>query len=56
MKTQISIVWSIEDVQGVRPDLTDEQAAKVLEAVEARHDANIGINWDFIEATADSLY
>ena len=52
----IAVTWGVEDVQGDRPDLNDDQAWAVLRAVYDRHDANIGINWDFISAVADDLY
>lgn len=52
----ISIEWCIEDVQSVREDLNDQQAWEVLLAVWGRHDAEIGINWGYIEAVADDLY
>lgn len=52
----ISIIWAIEDVQEVRPDLTDEQAAHILEQVKQEHDANYGINWETIEILADMEY
>jgi hypothetical protein len=52
----IAIEWGIEDVQSVREDLNDEQAWEVLKQVERRHDAEIGINWDYIAAVADDLY
>ena len=55
-RTSIAIDWFIEDVQSVREDLTDEQALVVLRAVEDRHNAEIGINWDYIEAVADDIY
>jgi hypothetical protein len=48
--------WSIEDVQGERPDLTDEQAREVLAAMDRQHDAEIGINWQFIQDIADMLF
>jgi hypothetical protein len=48
--------WSIEDVQGERPHLTDDQAREVLTVIDRRHDASIGINWDFIQDIADSLF
>jgi hypothetical protein len=48
--------WSIEDVQGERPHLTDDQAREVLAVIDRRHDASIGINWDFIQDIADSLF
>ena len=53
---EIVIVWGTEDVRSVRPDLTDEQAWAVLKAVERGHDANIGICWDVLQASADSLF
>ena len=55
-KRQMSIIWSVEDVQTVRPDLDDEQAFKVLQHIKKHHDANIGISWETIEIAADILY
>jgi hypothetical protein len=55
-RRQIAAGWSIEDVQEIRPDLTDEQARKVLQAVERNHDATIGINWDVLQYHADKLF
>ncbi len=52
----ISIVWSVEDVLSVRPDLTEEQAWEVLKSIKNHHDATIGINWDVLNITADLLY
>jgi hypothetical protein len=48
--------WSIQDVQDERPDLTDEQAREVLAEIEKRHDANFGINWEFIQDIADLMF
>lgn len=48
--------WSIEDVHGRRPDLSEMECREVLRTVERRHDANIGINWDVIDMIADDLY
>ena len=48
--------WHIEDVQNVRPDLNDDQCVIVLENLADWFDANDGINWDVIEAAAESLY
>jgi hypothetical protein len=53
---QIALGWSVEDVLEVRPDLTNEQAWEVLQQVERRHDASIGINWDTLEWVADDLF
>ncbi|MCC6970554.1 MAG: hypothetical protein IT434_10065 [Phycisphaerales bacterium] len=53
---QIAIVWSIEDVHEVRPDLTNEQAWLVLQACKKCHDASVGVTWDTIEIIADDLF
>lgn len=52
-RRQIAVIWSIEDVQEIRPDLTDEQAWVVLQAACRYHDATIGINWDVLGCHAD---
>ena len=48
--------WWIEDIQGVREDLTDEQAREVLAKVDQDMDCNIGINWLAIKTAAESLF
>jgi hypothetical protein len=53
---QIAVIWDIEDVIAIRPDLTDDQAWHVLQAVEQYHDAGVGINWEVLEFQADILY
>ncbi|MEW4569515.1 hypothetical protein AB1L88_16745 [Tautonia sp. JC769] len=53
---QIAVVWSVEDVLQVRPDLSPEQAWDVLVSCRRRHDATIGINWDVLEVAAGCLY
>jgi len=52
----IGHLWSIEDVQEVRPDLDDDQAWQVLQTVERRLDSQYGMNWDTIEIIADELF
>jgi hypothetical protein len=52
----ISIIWSIEDVQSLRDDLSDDQAREVLEYIEDSHNAEIGINWDVIDYTIKHLF
>lgn len=52
----ITVTWQIGDVQSVRPDLSDEQARAVLQAVEEGHDATIGINWNVLELAAARLF
>jgi len=53
---RIALVWSIEDVQQVRPDLTDEQAWDVLQDVRRHHDAELGVNWLTLECVAENLF
>jgi hypothetical protein len=53
---QIAIVWCIEDVKEVRPDLTDDQAWEVLQLVERSHDANFGVSWETLDSAAHSLF
>jgi hypothetical protein len=55
-RRQIAAIWSIEDVQEVRPDLTEEQCWEVLQHVRHDHDATIGINWDVLSCHADMLF
>jgi hypothetical protein len=52
----IALIWSIEDVLELRPNLTLEQARKVLQKLERRHDAAYGINWDTLMFTADEMF
>ncbi|HEX4045633.1 MAG TPA: hypothetical protein VHZ76_08210 [Gammaproteobacteria bacterium] len=53
---EIAITWHIEDVQGIRSDLTDQQASDVLIHLKKNHDATVGINWDTVEIVADILF
>ena len=53
---EIAIVWHIDDVKEVRPDLTDEQCRAVLRQADESHDATIGINWEVLEIHADDLF
>jgi hypothetical protein len=55
-RRQVAVVWSIDDVQAIRPELTDEQAWEVLQAADRHHDAVIGINWDVLGCYADILF
>ncbi len=48
--------WSVEDVQNQRPDLNHEQSVEVLGRLADNFDANIGINWDVIDACAEYLF
>ncbi len=53
---QIAAIWSIEDVKGIRPHLTDDQAWEVLEQLGDNHDAEWGISWTTLETVADDLF
>ena len=55
-RRQVAALWSTEDVQEIRPDLSEDQAWEVLQAVSRRHDAELGINWLTLELAADDLY
>ena len=52
----ITLVWSIEDVQELSPNLTDDQAMDVLDMVKRKHDASLGVTWDTLQYWADTLY
>jgi hypothetical protein len=56
LQSYVAPLWHIEDVQAVRPDLTAEQSMEVLECCIAKMDAEIGMNWLFIETIADDLF
>lgn len=51
-RKQIAVIWSVEDVQSVRPDLTAQQAWEVLQHCRRSHDATIGINWEVLEVVS----
>jgi hypothetical protein len=53
---QIAAIWAVEDVKGIRPHLTDDQAWEVLEQVGRKHDAEYGISWTTLECVADDLF
>jgi len=53
---KIGIIWCIEDVRGLRPDLSDEKAWEVLQQVEDIHDAEWGISWTTLQTVADDLF
>lgn len=56
IEREIAIVWSVTEVKSVRADLTDAQAAKVLARLRDKHDSNIGITWENVEAVSDELF
>ena len=53
--------WYIEDVEARLEDywgftLTEAECLKVLHLVVDAFDANIGVNWDAIDASNETLY
>ena len=52
----IAAIWSTDDVRGVRPQLTEEQAWEVLQQVGDIHDAEWGICWTTLETVADDMF
>jgi hypothetical protein len=55
-RQQIASIWSIEDVQQNRPDLSDDDAWEVLQTVKHDHDCNYGITWQTLEMAARHLF
>jgi hypothetical protein len=55
-RQQIAAIWSIEDVQQNRPDLSDDDAWEVLQAVKHDHDCNYGITWQTLDMAARHLF
>ena len=53
---QVACIWGVEDVQKLRPDLTNDQAWEVLQRVEHEHDADHGIVWNTLRHAADELF
>jgi hypothetical protein len=56
LRKQIAHIWSVEDVQEVRPDLDEAQAWCVLQEVDRQKDAALGITWLTLEVAAEALY
>jgi hypothetical protein len=55
-RKQIAAIWSVEDVQQERPDLTEGQAWEVLQLVKRCHDCDFGINWETLRIAADDMF
>jgi len=53
---RIAAIWCIDDILGVRPHLTKEQAWEALQQVDDLHDAEWGISWTTLETVADDLF
>jgi len=55
-RRQVAVIWSIEDVQAVRAELSEEQAWDVLQECRRRHDYEYDFTWTLIELTANELF
>jgi hypothetical protein len=55
-RREVAIIWCIEDVQELRPDLDDDQSWQVLQRCQRVHDCNHGFTWDLIQYVADDLF
>jgi hypothetical protein len=53
---QVAVIWEVDDVLVLRPELTDDEAWAVLQYAHQYHDAGIGLNWESIESAAESLF
>lgn len=57
IQNRIAVSWEIEDVLTVAEnkgiELSVEDCAAILELVEEKYDANVGINWDVIGTWTD---
>ena len=48
--------WHVDDVLEDHQWLTKDQAREVLKRLNKYHDANIGINWEFIASVVDDIF
>jgi len=55
-RRQVAVVWCIDDVKSVRPDLNDDQAWEVLEQAYDVHDCEWGFTWTHLETVADDMF
>lgn len=51
-----AFIWTVDDVLGVRPDLTRVQASRLLTHVSQQHEVNHGFGWFDIEHFAFLLF
>jgi hypothetical protein len=55
-RRQVAVIWGIEDVQSVRPHISDDQAWEVLCQCRRIHDCSYGFTWELIEFVADDMF
>jgi len=56
----VDSLWCYEDIIGTGEnmdiEITEEQAKEIMELMGRRHDATIGVNWDFIEVIIEEYF
>ena len=55
-RREIAIVWCLDDVKEVRPDLNNNQCWQVLQHAQRHHDATVGISWEVLDIVAGILF
>jgi hypothetical protein len=55
-RRQVAVIWSIDHVREIRPDLSADQSWEVLTTCRARWGSCQGIDWQTIEKTAEELF
>jgi hypothetical protein len=53
---QVAVIWEVDDVLVLRPELTDDQAWEALQHAHKYYDAELGFNWEFIASVAEALF
>ena len=55
-RREIAIIWCIDDVKEVRPDLNEDQCWQVLQHAKRHYDATVGISWEVLDIVAGILF
>lgn len=55
-RRQVAVIWGVEDVQSIRPDLTADQAWEVLEQAYDVHDCEWGFTWTHLKTVAGDMF
>lgn len=53
---EAAIIWTVDDILDIRPDLTDAQALEVLRQLVHHHDNRHGVTLDDVRLLAASLH
>lgn len=56
---KVVVVWGIDDIKSTASELnlelTEDEISRVMSALEHHHDATVGINWEVISYTIESV-